>query len=181
VVVHNPKSNMKLGSGIAPVCAMLERGIPVALANDGSASNDLLDMFEEMRTAALLQKVAAEDPSAISAVDVFRMATESGARACGIDAGSIDPGRLADLAVINLRKPHLVPVHDVINSLVYCARAEDVEATIINGQVVMRDRRLLTMDEDEILDLAQECGASLRQKSLLSPLHPEGVAGGPAG
>ncbi len=98
--IYNPKSNMKLGSGIAPVTAMLRRGIPVALANDGAASNDLLDMFEEMRCAALLQKVAAQDPSVLSASDVFRMATENGARACGIDAGTIDPGRLADIAIV---------------------------------------------------------------------------------
>jgi 5-methylthioadenosine/S-adenosylhomocysteine deaminase len=152
---------------------MVRRGIPVALATDGSASNDLLDMFEEMRFAALLQKVAAEDPSVISALDVFRMATENGARACRIDAGTLDPGRLADLAIVNLRKPHLLPVHDIVNSLVYCAKGEDVETTIINGRVVMRNRRLTTMDEDAILDLAEEWGRSLRDRSLQSELYPK--------
>jgi len=171
IPIHNPKSNMKLGSGIAPIVEMLRRDIPVALANDGGASNDLLDMFEEMRCAALLQKVAAENPSAIAAADVFRMATENGARACRTDAGTIDPGRLADLAIVNLRKPHLVPVHDIINSLVYCAKGEDVETTIINGQIVMRDRTLITMKETEILDLAQEWGTHLRQQSLQSRLE----------
>ena len=171
IPIYNPKSNMKLGSGIAPVPEMLRLGIPVALGNDGSASNDLLDMFEEMRFAALLQKVAAQEPSAISAADVFRMATETGARACRIDAGTIDPGRLADLAVVNLRKPHLVPVHDIVNSLVYCAKGEDVVTTIINGSIVMRDRELVTMDEEWILDLAQEWGSSLRQRSLQSALY----------
>jgi 5-methylthioadenosine/S-adenosylhomocysteine deaminase len=174
VVVHNPKSNMKLGSGIAPVTEMLRRGIPVALANDGSASNDLLDMFEEMRSAALLQKVAARDPAVVSAADVFRMATENGARACRIEAGTIDPGLLADVVIVNLRKPHLVPVHDVINSLVYCAKGEDVETTIIDGRIVMRDRKLVTMDEEEILDLAEEWGRDLRRRSLLSELCPDG-------
>ncbi len=173
IPIHNPKSNMKLGSGISPVAEMLRRGIPVALGNDGSASNDLLDMFEEMRFAALLQKVAAQDPAVISAADVFRMATENGARACRIDAGTIDPGRLADLAVVNLRKPHLVPVHDIMNSLVYCAKGEDVETTIINGSIVMRDRALVTMDEDEILDLAQEWGSSLYQRGQQSELYPK--------
>ena len=173
IPIYNPKSNMKLGSGIAPVAEMLRRGIPVALGNDGSASNDLLDMFEEMRFAALLQKVAAQDPAVISAADVFRMATENGARACRIDAGTIDPGRLADLAVVNLRKPHLVPVHDIVNSLVYCAKGEDVETTIINGSIVMRDRALVTMDEDEILDLAQEWGSSLYQRGQQSELYPK--------
>jgi 5-methylthioadenosine/S-adenosylhomocysteine deaminase len=172
IPIYNPKSNMKLGSGIAPVTEMLRRDIPVALGNDGSASNDLLDMFEEMRFAALLQKVAAEDPSVISAADVFRMATENGAKAGRIDAGAIDPGLLADLAIVNLRKAHLVPIHDIVNSLVYCARAEDVETTIINGQIVMRDRELVTMDEEEILNKAQKWGTALRQRSRESVLYP---------
>lgn len=171
IPIYNPKSNMKLGSGVAPIADMVRRGIPVALANDGSASNDLLDMFEEMRCAALLQKVAAEDPAVISAADVFRMATEHGARACCIEAGTLDPGCLADIALVNLRKPHLVPVHDIINSLVYCAKAEDVETTIINGRIVMRNRILTTMNEDYVLDLAQEWGANLRRRSLESELY----------
>jgi len=172
IVIYNPKSNMKLGSGIAPITQMLEMDIPVALANDGSASNDILDMFEEMRCAALLQKVAAESPSAISAADVFRMATENGARACRIDAGTLDPGRLADIAIVNLYQPHLVPVHDIINSLVYCAKGADVETTIIDGQVVMRDGELITRNEREILDMAQQWGQNLRERSLKSDLYP---------
>jgi 5-methylthioadenosine/S-adenosylhomocysteine deaminase len=171
IPIHNPKSNMKLGSGVAPVAEMLRRGIPVALGNDGSASNDLQDMFEEMRSAALLQKVAAMDPSVVSAADVFRMATENGARACRIDAGTIEPGKLADIAIINLRRPHLLPVHDIINLLVYCAKASDVETTIIDGRVVMRNRMLVTMDEEEILNMAQEWGTYLRERSLQSQLY----------
>lgn len=174
IAVHCPKSNMKLGSGIAPVAEMQRRGIRVALASDGSASNDLQDLFEEMRTAALLQKVAAGDPGVLSAADVFRMATENGARACRLDAGTIDPGRLADLAIVNLAQPHLLPVHDIINSLVYCARGSDVDTVVIDGQVVMRARRLLTMDEQAILDMAQEWGQDLRRRSQASRLVPEG-------
>jgi len=170
VPIYNPKSNMKLASGIAPMVAMLRRGIPVALATDGCASNDLLDMFEEMRSAALLQKVAAGDPSVISATDAFRMATENGARACKIDAGTLDPGRLADVVLVDLRRPHLVPVHDVVNSLVYCAKASDVKTAIIDGRVVMRDRRLVTMDEGYILNLADHWGRNLRRRSLHSSL-----------
>lgn len=173
IPVYNPKSNMKLGSGIAPVVEMLRRGIPVALANDGAASNDLLDMFEEMRSAALLQKVAAMDPSVISAADVFRMATENGAMACHIDAGTIDPGRLADLAIVNLHKPHLIPIHDILNSLVYCAKGEDVETTIIDGRIVMRDRKLQTADEENLLAQAQKLGSDLRLRSLESDLYPK--------
>lgn len=173
IVVHNPKSNMKIGSGIAPIARLLAEGVDVALATDGSSSNDLLDMFEEMRAAALLQSVAAKDPSVISATDVFRMATETGAKACGIDAGTIQPGRLADLAIVNLQKPHLEPIHDVLSTLVYCAKAADVETTIIDGRVVMDDRELTTVDEREILRLAQELGPGLYERSLHSTLHPE--------
>jgi 5-methylthioadenosine/S-adenosylhomocysteine deaminase len=93
--------------------------------------------------------------------------------ACRIDAGTIDPGRMADLVIVNLRKPHLVPVHDIINSLVYCAKGEDVETTIINGEIVMRDRELVSMDEEEILNLAQEWGSNLRRRSLQSELYPK--------
>jgi 5-methylthioadenosine/S-adenosylhomocysteine deaminase len=171
VPIYSPKSNMKLGSGIAPVGEMLRLGLPAALASDGSASNDLLDMFEEMRCAVLLQKVTTEDPSVISAADVFRMATENGAKACRIDAGTIDPGRLADIAVVNLRQPHLIPVHDIINSLVYCAKGSDVETTIIDGRVVMQERKLVTMDEEEILNLAQQWGDNLRERSLQSEFY----------
>jgi 5-methylthioadenosine/S-adenosylhomocysteine deaminase len=173
IPVYNPKSNMKLGSGIAPVAEMLRRGIPVALATDGSASNDLLDMFEEMRAGALLQKVAGEDPSVIEAADMFRMATENGAKTARIDAGTVDPGRLADLVLVDLSGVHLAPVHDIMNSLVYCARGSDVKTVIIDGQVVLQDRKLLTMDEKAILRMAQEWGRSLRQRSLRSSLyHP---------
>jgi 5-methylthioadenosine/S-adenosylhomocysteine deaminase len=172
VVVHNPKSNLKLGSGIAPVPRMLELGIPVALANDGAASNDLLDMFEEMRCAALIQKGAAENPGVLSARQVFRMATEYGARACGIPAGVLEAGRLADVVIVNLRRPHLVPVHDIINTLVYCAKGSDVETVIIDGRVVMRGRQLQTMNEDDIIAMAEERGQDLRRRSLQSPLFP---------
>jgi 5-methylthioadenosine/S-adenosylhomocysteine deaminase len=174
IPIYNPKSNMKLGSGIAPVAKMLERGIPVALATDGSASNDLLDMFEEMRVGALLQKVAGEDPSVLSAADLFRMATENGAKACRIDAGTLDPGRLADLVLVNLEGVHLQPVHDIVNSLVYCAKSSDVETVIIDGQVVMQERKLVTLDEQTILAMARERGYDLRQRSLSSNLyHPK--------
>ena len=172
IPIYNPKSNMKLGSGIAPIARMLALGIPVALANDGSASNDVLDMFEEMRCGALLQKVAAGDPSVISAADVFRMATENGARACRIDAGTLDPGRLADIAIVNLHKAHLLPIHDIINSLVYCAKASDVDTTIIDGQIVMWDRKLTTCDEEDILNMAINWGQDLRERSRRSPLYP---------
>ncbi len=119
-VVHCPKSNMKLGSGVAPVVEMIKRNIPVALGTDRVASNDLLDMLEEMRFAAMLQKVKHEDASVIAGDDVYKMATANGAKVCNIDAGVIEEGKLADLIIIDLNKAHLVPIHDIINTLVYC-------------------------------------------------------------
>jgi len=165
-VVHCPKSNLKLGSGIAPVTKMLRRGVPVALAADGAASNDLLDMFEETRMAALLHKGANEDPTAITGRQAFRMATEGGARAAGIDAGTIDPGKLADLAIIDLDQPHLIPLHDVINTLVYCAKSSDVETTIIDGQLVMRDREILTLDEEKTRHEAARYGGEMYRQGV---------------
>ncbi len=159
VPVYNPKSNMKLGSGIAPIVALRRAGAEIALGTDGAASNDLLDPFEEMRAAVLLQKVAAEDPTALGARDAFRFATQGGARACRIDAGTIDEGKLADLALIDLGGAHLFRLTDeIVPALVYCARADDVESVIVNGRVVMRDRRILTVDEPALLAEAKRVG-----------------------
>ncbi len=165
-VVHCPKSNLKLGSGIAPVAKMVRRGVSVALAADGAASNDALDLFEETRMAALLHKGANEDPTAITGRQAFRMVTEGGARAAGINAGTIDPGKLADLAIVNLDAPHLLPVHDILNTLVYCARADDVECTIIDGQIVMRNRVVQTVDEEKVRREAAAFGANLYRQGL---------------
>ncbi len=159
IPVHCPKSNMKLGSGVAPVSEMLARGLPVALGNDGPASNDLLDMFEEMRAAALLQKVHG-GASALPAQAAFAMATEHGARAAGLNAGTLDPGRLADLALINLNRPHLVPDHDIVPLLVYCARGSDVETVIVDGRVVLQAGRPTRVDEADVVREARAVGAA---------------------
>ena len=151
-VVHCPKSNMKLGSGVAPVVEMIKRNIPVALGTDGAASNDLLDMLEEMRFAAMLQKVKHEDASVITGNDVYKMATANGAKVCNIDAGAIEEGKLADLIIVDLNKAHLVPIHDIINTLVYCGRASDVESVVINGKIVMLERSIKTVNENNILE-----------------------------
>ncbi|MFH1581941.1 MAG: amidohydrolase [Pseudomonadota bacterium] len=150
-VVYCPKSNMKLGSGTAPVIKMMQQNIPVALGTDGAASNDLLDMFEEMRVAALLQKVRHEDASVIGGDDVFNMATANGAVVCRTDSGLIAEGKLADLQLINLNQAHLTPHHDIVNMLVYCARANDVETVIINGEIVMKERIIKNINENEVL------------------------------
>jgi 5-methylthioadenosine/S-adenosylhomocysteine deaminase len=154
-VVHCPSSNLKLGSGIAPVAKLLEQGISVSLGADGAACNNRLDMFTEMRTAALLQKVL-HGPEVLPAKRVLRMATIDGARALGLDAdvGSLAPGKRADLAVVRLGRLHTTPATEVVSALVYSAEADDVDTVIIDGRLVMRDRNLLTIDEPETIAAA---------------------------
>jgi len=154
-VVHCPSSNLKLASGIAPVAKLLEEGIPVSLGADGAPCNNRLDMFTEMRTAALLQKVL-HGPEVLPASRVLRMATIDGAKALGLDAelGSIEVGKRADLSVVRLDRLHTTPARDVVSALVYSAEADDVDTVIIDGQLVMRDRKLLTIDEIETIATA---------------------------
>lgn len=151
-VVHCPKSNMKLADGVAPIHEMLEASIPVSLGSDGCASNDLLDMWEEMRSAVFLARVFTGKADALTAADAFRMATIEGARACRVNAGRIEAGRLADLAIVDLSRAHILPFHDLINALVFCARADDVRDTIIDGQIVMRNREIISANESELLE-----------------------------
>ncbi|MBI2874817.1 MAG: amidohydrolase [Firmicutes bacterium] len=151
-VAHNPGSNLKLGSGIAPVPMLLREGVTVALGTDGAASNNNLDLLEEARLAALLPKGIAEDPTLVPAYQALEMATGAGARALGWEGrvGRIEPGYRADLVLFDLEQSHLTPVHDLVAHLVYAARAGDVRTVIIDGKVVMRDREILTFDETEV-------------------------------
>ncbi|HEU5459574.1 MAG TPA: 5'-deoxyadenosine deaminase [Pyrinomonadaceae bacterium] len=154
-VVHCPSSNLKLGSGIAPVAKLLEEGISVSLGADGAACNNRLDMFTEMRTAALLQKVL-HGPEVLPAKRVLRMATIDGARALGLaaDIGSLEPGKKADLAVVRLGRLHTTPATDVVSALVYSSQIDEVDTVIIDGRLVMRDRKLLTIDEPQTIATA---------------------------
>jgi 5-methylthioadenosine/S-adenosylhomocysteine deaminase len=155
-VVHCPSSNLKLGSGIAPIVTLLEEGVSVSLGADGAACNNRLDMFTEMRTAALLQK-ALHGPEVLPAGRVLRMATIDGARAMGLDSevGSLEVGKQADVAVVRLDRLHATPVTDVVSALVYSAEADDVETVIIDGECVMRERQLLTVNERETIASAR--------------------------
>ena len=157
-VVHNPESNMKLASGIAPVPEMLSRGIPVGIGTDGCASNNNLDLFAEMDTAAKLHKVCSMDPTVMDALSVLKMATIEGARVLGMEdaVGSIEKGKKADFIVLDTKKPHLTPMYNPYSHIVYAARAHDVCHTVINGSLVMENRVLLTLDLQEILALAQD-------------------------
>src|SRR4029453_9187935 len=151
-VAHCPSSNSKLGSGIAPVKELLNRGISVSLGADGAACNNRLDMFSEMRLAALLQKTL-HGPDTLTAETVLRMATVEGARALGEqDAlGTLEAGKRADVIVVRLNQPHVTPRTDLVSTLVYATQATDVDTVIIDGEPVMRDRKLLTIDERETI------------------------------
>ena len=154
-VAHNPSSNLKLASGIAPIPDMLSRGINVCIGTDGASSNNTLDMFMEMRLAALIHKGVSGKPTAITAAEAFAMATENGARALGIpDAGVLKTGAKADIAIISLDSPHLQPVHNYLSALVYAARASDVETVIADGNILMERRRLTTIDEEKAIYMA---------------------------
>lgn len=142
-LVHNPTSNMKLGSGIARIARAMELGVNVALGTDGPASNDNLDMFEEMHLASLIHKGIAQDPTVLSAWDVIEMATVCGAKALGRDdIGEIAAGKKADLCIVGLDKPHLQPVLDIPNLVVYSMHASDVEMTIVGGDVAYDKSRV---------------------------------------
>ncbi|MEY7849191.1 amidohydrolase [Natrarchaeobius sp. A-rgal3] len=160
-VIHCPASNMKLASGMAPVQKLLDAGVTVGLGTDGAASNNDLSMLDEARDAAMIGKLAADDATAVSAETVVRMMTQGSADALGLDAGRLEEGAPADLAVIDLEAPHLTPRHDLVSHLVYAAAASDVRHTVCDGQVLMRDREVLTLDESAVLERAQAAAAAL--------------------
>lgn len=153
-VAHCPESNMKLASGVTPVPELIEKGICVALGTDGCASNNDLDLFLEMDTAAKLHKVFSMNPEVVSAETALQMATINGARALGMEdiTGSIEIGKRADIIVVDTAKPHLTPMYNPYSHLVYSASGSDVCASVIDGKIVMKDRDVLTMDVDAVMD-----------------------------
>jgi 5-methylthioadenosine/S-adenosylhomocysteine deaminase len=156
-ISHNPESNMKLGSGVMDLPWMLKQGVNVALATDGAASNDNLNMFGAIRAASLLHRVTYRDPTIINSHTLLQMATINGARALGLDQeiGSIEIGKRADIILIDLSKPHTRPLGHVENMLVYCSLGSDVETVIIDGKIVMRDRTILTVNEEDVMKEAE--------------------------
>jgi 5-methylthioadenosine/S-adenosylhomocysteine deaminase len=165
-VAHDPESNMKLGAGVAPVPKMLRRGIDVGLGTDGCASNNNLDLFGEMAMCAKLHKAFSADPTAVCAEKVVEMATLGGARVLGMAdrIGSISPGKCADIILVNMDKPHLTPLYNPFSHLVYAASGADVVTSIIDGRVVMKDRRLLTIDLDEVMGAVRKIGTTIAQE-----------------
>lgn len=164
-VLHNPLSNLKLGSGIAPVARMLEEGIPVALGTDGPVSSNDLDMWTAMRFAGLLQRGAHMDPVLTPAREVVRMATTVGAEALGLGdrVGRLAEGYRADLILVDLERPHLTPMYDVYGHLVYAVGRDDVRSVMVDGRWVMRDRALQTIDEAAVLAETRRLAAEIER------------------
>ena len=168
--INNPSSNMKTAAGVSPVPDMLAAGQAVGLATDGAASNNNQDMFEEMDLAAKLQKITRMDSRAMPAQQVVEMATIGGARAIHLEKliGSLEAGKRADLIVVDITAPHATPMYNVYSELVYALKATDVRSVVINGKMVMEDRKMLTLDEPAILAKANEYKAQI-EKSLEAP------------
>jgi 5-methylthioadenosine/S-adenosylhomocysteine deaminase len=163
-VSHNPESNMKLASGISPLSRLVNYGIPIGLGTDGCASNNNLDLFQEMDMAAKLHKASTLDPTVMDAGTVLKMATIDAARAIGLDdvIGSLETGKQADIVIIDTNQPHLVPMYHPESHIVYAAKGSDVSDVMVAGKILVRDGKLLTIDLDEIIDRVNEIASNIR-------------------
>ena len=157
-VAHNPQSNMKISSGVAPIARMRREGVLCTIATDGTCSNNDLDMWDEMRSASFLQKVSTMDPLVLPAYEVLKMATVDAARAVGMagELGVICEGALADFILIDLCKPHLMPVHNLVANLIYCANASDVDTVVVDGEIVVEERRIRVVEVADLCRRAQQ-------------------------
>ncbi len=166
-ISHNPLSNMKLASGISPVSDMLANGVCVSLGTDGAASNNNLDLFQEMKMSSLLQKVRKLDPTVLPAGKVLEMATINGATALGMEKeiGNIEVGKKADLVLVDMKAPHLTPYRNPVSHLVYSAEGSDVSTVICNGQILMREREVLVLDEVEVMRMAESAAEDLLSRN----------------
>ena len=165
-VSHNPQSNMKLASGIAPVPGLLNAGVTVGLGTDGCASNNDLDFFREMDTAAKLHKVNLLDPTVMDAKTVLKMATIDGAKAIGVDKhiGSLEPGKQADVIIVDTSKPHLVPMYNPISHIIYTVQGSDVRDVMVAGKILVRDKNLLTIDLEDVLERLARLSEVIKKK-----------------
>ncbi len=170
-VSHNPSSNAKLGSGIAPIVKMLNRGVNVALGTDGGPSNDSYDMIREMRLASLLQKVINLDPKAIDLLKVLRIATINGAKAMGVDhmIGSLEVDKKADFIVVDMKRAGLTPTINPLSNIIYSGTGRDVKDVVIDGQFVKKDWRVLTLNDEEVLKRAEERAETLLERAGKKP------------
>jgi 5-methylthioadenosine/S-adenosylhomocysteine deaminase len=163
-VAHNPESNMKLASGIAPIPKLLDHGITVGIGTDGCASNNNLDLFQEMDTAAKLHKVDSLDPTVMDARTVVRMATIDGARVLGLEetTGSLETGKKADIIIVDVHRPHLIPMYNVPSHLVYAVNGSDVVTAMVNGRLLMEDRVLKTVDVDAVMKAVNQIARGIK-------------------
>lgn len=162
-IVHLPESNMKLSSGVARVSEMLKSGLTVGIGTDGCASNNNLDLFQEMDSAAKLGKVFTLDPVDMAAGTVLKMATSFGAKIMGLESeiGTIERGKKADIIVLDLESPHMVPLYDPVSLIVYAASGADVKDVIVNGKILLKERQFQTLDQDEIMERVKEIGLEI--------------------
>jgi 5-methylthioadenosine/S-adenosylhomocysteine deaminase len=152
-VSHNPKSNLKLANGFAPISTLLQKKIKIGLGTDGAASNNGLNMYEEIGFCARIHKGTSQDPTIVTAKETLNMATIGGAEVLGLAKiiGSIEIGKRADLQIVNVHKPHLTPMYNSISHLVYAVTAADVDTVIVNGKIIMQNRQMLTIDDQEVI------------------------------
>ena len=162
--IHNPTSNMKTGAGVAPIPAMLKAGVKVGIGTDGAASNNDLDMWPEMRFAALLHKGISGDPTVVPAIEALDMATKGGALAAGFpaDIGSLEVGMKADFIQVALDKPRLTPLYDIVSHLVYAANSSDVVTSVVDGKILMKNREVLTLDKAEVMAAVEVIAKKIR-------------------
>jgi len=163
-ISHCPVSNLKLASGFAPIAEMIEEGLTVTLGTDGCASNDNLDLFEEMKISALIQKGFKSNATLLPAQKILNMATIEGGLALGINTGSIEIGKKADVILLDLKKPHMQPFNNIISNLVYSAKGNDVSTVICNGKIIMENNKILNLNEDEIYEKAGKTIDRLKSK-----------------
>lgn len=167
-IAHNPECNMKLASGVAPIPQMLKAGVKVGFGTDGVASNNNMDLFEEMNSAAILHKLISKDPTTLDARTVVEMATIGGARALGMDheIGSLEPGKKADLIVLDMMQPHAHPVYNIYSLVVYSLQGSDVESVIIDGEWVMENKKLTHFDETSLYSTIEDIARQIRDQGL---------------
>lgn len=162
-IAYNPVANMKIAAGVAKIRDLMNLGLTVGIGTDGPASNNSLDMFESMKIAALLQKLGYQDPTVLPAETVVKMATIDGAKALGLESsvGSLEVGKEADLILVDFRKPHLTPMHDPYANVVYSAHGSDVDTVIVKGKILMENRKVKTLDKDEVMRDAEKTAFDL--------------------
>ncbi|MFH1470142.1 MAG: amidohydrolase family protein [Candidatus Micrarchaeota archaeon] len=165
-VSHNPESNLKLASGIAPVSEMIGEGVSVSLGTDGAASNNSLSLFSSMKTCALIHKANRWDATVVNAQQTLDMATINGAKALGFDSGSLEEGKLADIITLDLNSPSLNPQHNLISNLVYSENGSSVRDVIIDGKIVMQNRKMLVFDEKFVIEKARKTAGDLVSRTV---------------